>query len=251
MKRIWLLIKFFSEEKHANDFLQGKLFLNRLSHFRKQEEAYSEGRSDLTEAIKMWFQPFDIHMSLSVPEIGTIKITPEDLAAPVSVSRTGTDYLHIFCMYAIYTDVPQSSDITDEEYRQKHLQEIKQKLIIDDRCIKFGSFAVIIPAHQFINQVQQQLQRQGYKFQAKLVDYYDDKSFSGEIPDVDVPFMKQVRFEYQSEFRITVDPRVLSSDPITIDVGPLDNALAKKGDSSVLIANLKNAVIQGLIFDRK
>jgi hypothetical protein len=96
MKQIWLLVKFFSEEKHADDFLEGKLFLNRLSFFRKQEKECSDGRSDTTEAIKMWLQPFDVQMSLSVPGIGTAKITPKDLAAPVSFAYTNADYLHVF-----------------------------------------------------------------------------------------------------------------------------------------------------------
>lgn len=243
MRNIWFLVKFFSEEKHADDFLAGKLFLNRLSYFRKLEEECTDGRSDTTEAIKMWFQPSDVHMSLSIPGIGTAKITPKDLAAPVSFANTNADYLHIFCMYAIYTSEPLSNTTTIEA-RQRLVQELKQKLSIDDKCLKFGSFAVIIPAYQFLNRMQEKLRAQRYRFQAKLVDYYDDKSFSGEFSDSDALFKKQVRFAYQREYRIAVEPSLLASNPITIDIGPIDNLLAKKVELSRLNAILKSAVIQ-------
>jgi hypothetical protein len=243
MRNIWLLVKFFSEERHADEFLSGKLFLNRLSYFQKLEEECTDGRSDITEAIKMWFQPSDTYMSLSVPGIGTVKITPQDLAAPVSVTNTNADYLHVFCMYAIYTSEPLSNSTTIED-RQRLAQELKQKLSIDDRCLKFRPFAVIIPAFQFLNQMQEKLRAQGYRFQAKLVDYYDDKSFSGEFSDSDTPFKKQVRFAYQREYRIAVESSLLASNPITIDIGPIDNLLAKKVESSGLNSILKSAAIQ-------
>ncbi len=229
MNQIWLLVKFFSEEKHANDFLEGKLFLNRLSFFRKQEEECSDGRSDTTEAIKMWLQPFDVQMSLSVPGIGiATKIPPKDLAAPVSFAYTNADYLNIFCIYAIYTG-EALSNATTIEGKQMLAQELKRKLSIDDRCLKFGAFAVVVPANQFLTQMRQQLRTQSYIFEDKLVDYYDDKSFSGEFSDSDVPFKKQIRFAYQSEYRIVVKPRVLANDPITISIGSIENYVSQEG----------------------
>jgi len=146
-------------------------------------------------------------------------------------------------MYAIYTDEPLSNDTTMEE-RQRLAQELKLKLSIDDSCLKFGAFAVVVPAHQFLTQMRQQLRTQSYIFKDKLVDYYDDKLFSGEFSDSDVPFKKQVRFAYQSEYRIVVKPRVLANDPITISIGPIENMLANKVKSSELIAMLNTAVIQ-------
>jgi hypothetical protein len=238
MRHIWFLVKFFTEEQHANDFLAGKLFLNRLAYFKNQENECSDGRSDTTEAIKMWLQPYDVKMSLSIQGIGTAEITSKDLAAPVSFANTNANYLHVFCMYAIYTDDPLPID------KQRLAQELKRKLSIDDRCMKFGPFAVIVPAYKFLNQMQEQLRAQKYIFQEKLVDYYDDKSFHGEFNDSDVPFKKQVRFAYQREYRIAVAPSLLASTPITIDIGPIDNLSAKKVESSGLNAILQSAVIQ-------
>lgn len=192
----------------------------------------------------MWLQPFDVEMSLSVPEIGETKITSMDLAAPMSFTNTDADYLHIFCMYAIYTDEPLSnSNGTTIEDRQRLAQELKQKLSIDDRCMKFGRFAVVVLAHQFLNQMQKQLRAQKYRFQAKLVDYYDDKSFNGEFSDAEVPFKKQVRFAYQSEYRIVVAPRLLACTSVTIDIGPIHNVFAKKVKSSELNVIFKSAEI--------
>jgi hypothetical protein len=53
------LIKFFSLEAHADQFIADNLFMNRLSHFRKLE-GRDDSRSDANEAIAMWWQPHDI-----------------------------------------------------------------------------------------------------------------------------------------------------------------------------------------------
>ena len=55
----------------------------------------------------------------------------------------------------------------------------------------------------------------------ELVSYYDDTKFHGEIPDADVPFMKQRRFDYQREYRITVQTRIETDEAIRISVGSI------------------------------
>jgi hypothetical protein len=59
MKTIWYLVKFFSEEQHANQFIAGQLYLNRLSYFKKVEAASEDGRPDANEAVAVWWQPDD------------------------------------------------------------------------------------------------------------------------------------------------------------------------------------------------
>jgi hypothetical protein len=104
MKTIWYLVKFFSEEQHADQFIAGQLYLNRLSYFKKVEAACEDGRPDANEAVALWWQPADILINLSIGGIGETEITKNDLAAPISMSFDRHDYLHVFCMTAIYTD---------------------------------------------------------------------------------------------------------------------------------------------------
>ena len=242
MKHIWLILRFFSEEQYADDFLNGKLYMNRLSYFQKQEEECTDGRADSTEAIKMWFQPHDISLSLNIPGIGSAKIGPADLAGPMSFTSGTASYLHVLCMYAIYTSKIPAVNQADEQ-RLKLIDELKRKFTIDQRCFKLGPFAVIVPAHPFLNQMQRQLRSQKYRFNAKLVEYYDDKTFHGEIPDSEVPFRKQVRFAYQSEYRLVVDPTLLADNPISIGIGPVHGIGARKVKSTDINTMLGSAVI--------
>jgi hypothetical protein len=82
-RTIWYLIKFFTAERYANQFMAGQLYLNTLSYFKEAEkECTDDGRLDPTEAVALWLQPDDIFMKLTAPGIGETEITSEDLAAP-------------------------------------------------------------------------------------------------------------------------------------------------------------------------
>ena len=84
-RTILYFVKFFKDESHADQFLKGQLYLNRLSYFRKIESA-DDGRLDATEAVTMWWQPDDLIIKFSGPNCPEIEITKADLAGPVSVS---------------------------------------------------------------------------------------------------------------------------------------------------------------------
>jgi len=103
-KTIWYLVKIFKEEHHAEQFIAGNLYLNRLSYFKKFEEKGDDGRLDKNEAVAMWFQPDDgLKFNLNVPGVGSCEITKKDLAGPISISYQHHDYFNVFCMYAVHT----------------------------------------------------------------------------------------------------------------------------------------------------
>jgi hypothetical protein len=54
---ILFLIKFFSEESHAEEFLAGNLYLNRLSYFKRLENRDDVTRRDPNEAVSLGFSP--------------------------------------------------------------------------------------------------------------------------------------------------------------------------------------------------
>jgi len=158
--KIWYFIKFFREERHADQFIKGNLHLNRLAYFKKLENNYDDGRADANEAVAMWWQPHDLVIDLTFPGIGATKITKDDLAAPVSMSFEFHDHLHIFCLYAVSTTgfatVDGKLDLAENE-----AAELQGQLEIDERCFRFGSFAVITPAVPFLAQVKEELQFRG------------------------------------------------------------------------------------------
>jgi len=225
-KVVWYLVKFFKEEQHADQFIAGQLYLNRLSYYKKVDDEVDDGRRDETEAVAMWWQPDDIVIKLNVPGIGETEITKKDLAGPVSVSFNNSSYLHVFCMYAIHTSGFECID-GKIDYTEEDADILKNQLEIDDRCFKFGRFAVVTPAVPFLDHVKQSLQSKKYGFIGKLVKYYDDESFHGEIDVKELPFWKQKRFSYQHEFRICISPKTMDDEAITIDIGDIKHICAK------------------------
>lgn len=223
---IWYFIKFFKQEEHANGFMEGSLYLNTLVYFKKVESECNDGRTDATEAVAMWWQPNDLVINLNVPGIGATEITSKDLAGPVSMAFDYHNYLHLFCLYAVHTVGFECVD-GKLDYAPEDAQELQRQLNIDERCLKFGRFAVITPAVPFLDRLREALKRQGCKATAKLVEYYDDEVFHGEIPMADIPFKKQKRFSYQREFRLCVYPSIQKDAAITIDIGDISAICGK------------------------
>jgi hypothetical protein len=231
--KIWYFIKFFGEERYADLFMQGRLHLNRLSYFKKIEGADDDdGRPDTNEGVAMWWQPQDIHIKLSVPGIGDVEITKDDLTAPVSTSFEYHDDLHMLCLYSVHTS---GYDAVDGKFHldERQAADFQNQILIDERCLKFGPYAVITPAVPFLAQVKEALRRRGQWFRGRLVEYYDDEVFHGEIAPPDVAFKKQKRFAHQREFRICVQTGTRGDDPISVDVGDLDHICAKAESSKL------------------
>jgi hypothetical protein len=225
-KNIWHFIKFYDEERHADQFMAGELYLNTLSHFKKIERESGDGRTDSTEGVAMWWQPDDISIKLNIPGIGETEITKKDLAGPVATSFDYHNYLHIFCLYAVHTTgfkfVGGKVECSAED-----AEKLRQQLKIDERCLKFGKFAVVTPAVSFLNHLGEALKSQGHKVKGKLVKYYDETTFHGSIPREEIPFRKQKRFSYQQEFRLCVYPTVMVDSPITIKIGNISSISVK------------------------
>ena len=171
-------VKFFSEENHADQFLAGKLYANRLSYFQKLEEKCDDGRSDRHEAVAAWLQPDATSITFSGASY--LNISPHDLAAPISVSFNFHGNWHVFCLYTIYVDgfefVDGEFDLSEEDK-----QKFEQQLRIDDRCVKLGGFAVMVRADRFIEQVKKAMHEAKRKIIGDLVKYYDPSTFHGNF----------------------------------------------------------------------
>jgi len=228
---IWHFIKFFEQESYADAFMAGSLYLNTLAYFKRVESA-TDGRMDSTEAVAMWLQPDDLVIRLNVPGIGNTKITKKDLAGPVSMAYSHHDYLHILCLYAFYTDGAQYED-GKISCTAGQVDEVRRQLTIDERCFKFGKFAVITQPLPFLSQLREALKNQGYRATGKLVEYYDEETFHGQIPVKDAPFRKQKRFSYQREYRICVHPLIQHDSPLSINVGSLSHICVKVESSKL------------------
>lgn len=222
---IWYFIKFFEREEWADQFMVGHLYLNTLGYFKGIESAGSADRGDPTEGVAMWLQPHDVIMTLKVPNLQLeTTITAKDLAGPIQFSSTYHDNLHLLCLYAMHSDAAR---IEDGEATRQEMERLQRQLRIDPKCFELGKFAVVIPAGPFLKQLREAFSRQNIAATGKLVDYYDDAVFHGEIAASEIPFSKQKRFSYQREFRVCLKRPAPTADALIVDIGDL-SAIGKK-----------------------
>ena len=239
-KTIWCLIKFFEKEEYADQFLAGKLYLNRLSYFKNQEEKEDvddDGRPDRHEAVAMWWQPKDLIIKLDVAGFGSFTIPPEDLAAPVVTSYNYHDYLHVLCLYAVHSGEFDCVKGNIQLQSEDELAKLKEWLQIDKRVFNFGKYAVVTKYREFFSHVSKTLKAKNYHAVGKLVEYYDEEVFNGHFEEADIPFRKQKRFAFQREYRVCVSDESMGETPMHLDVGDM-SAFSQK----VLASNLPELV---------
>ena len=222
---IWLFVKFFTKEIHADQFIKGSLYLNRLSYYKALEDACDDGRPDRHEGVGIWWQPDNLIIKMKVHGFDETTITKADLAAPVSISFEHHANLHILCLYAVHTVSRHNIDLGMSLAENE--AELQRQFRIYERCLKFGRSAVVVQAKPFLAQLKGALLRQEKASTQGLVEYYDDKTFNGRIPEEEIPFWKQKRFAYQQEFRVCVRIGTTGNDPLTIEIGDIGQFAAK------------------------
>jgi len=108
---IFFLAKLFSEEQHAEQFIRGRLYANRLGYFRELED--DSVRADAYEGVSLLRG--DVSLAATIDGLRTERITvPEhELAGPVEVRMDWTNHVNLLCMHAAhsgdYINIPASS----------------------------------------------------------------------------------------------------------------------------------------------
>src|SRR5690554_354518 len=129
-KTIRYFVKFFNDKAYAEDFVNGKVFANQLSYFKKLEESQNANRSDKYESVINWLQPGKVVVKLD-------GYTLTGLSSPISIQTNQFNHLNIFCLFADYISHFNELTANDIEAFNKPLQ-------IPDACLKLGNYAVII-----------------------------------------------------------------------------------------------------------
>ena len=204
---IFFLCKFFDNADHASDFMNGRLYANKLSYFRSLEEPDRAKRGDQHEGIVAWGQPGVIKLEINGHDLSN------DLAAPVSLSADRLSEFNVICMHAGYirdSDIPPPGD----------LHQIRKRLLIPEECRKFGQFAVVIKnGPEFLNRVKTAARLQRYREAHGLVEYYDPLTFNGFFPGIWGAFRKQEKFRSEREYRIVFETGSISTDAIVLEIG--------------------------------
>ena len=216
----FFLVKIFEQEEHAHDFMDGAIFANRLSHFKKLEG--DEGRRDEYEgAIMPQREGFIMTLKATnqdTGEVDEITITEDDLAAPVIIAPEWFDHINVFCMYAGHSG-------NFQQVSADNLLDLKKQVQLPEDCTKLGEHAVVITnSKEFFRRVKVAADRERYGIIGQLVKYYDPND--GTPParsEIESIFTKQDQYAYQKEFRIAINTRTLGTDPITLNIGSISD----------------------------
>lgn len=219
--KILFFVKIFQNEKYLNDFISGKLFMNRLSYFQEIEGDLDDNRGDKHEGVLGWLQPDKVAM-----KFGDIAISPESLAGPVMIQMNHHKNLHVFCMYAGYVE--------DQENLDKTPEELLERIKLSEDCLNLGEFAAVIHnPREYMNRVKKAGQYLEYTGGAKCVEYYNPDTFHGSFPEHDVIFKKRLEYSHQKEYRIYLDTKTNDDNPYVLDIG----------DASDIVTTCKSADI--------
>ncbi len=217
---IFFLAKFFEKKEYADDFLQGKLFLNSLRYFKEIEG--EDGRGDKNEgAIVHPLDDFILTLAATNEETGEVSevtLTKDDLAAPVSTHPRWYDHINLLCMYACHcVEFPSISD--------DNINDFRKQLETPEECVSLGEHAIIITNRQeFFRRISVAAEQSGYGFCGGLVTYYDPEVGTPTTrPDIETIFHKRKEYEYQNEFRIAVDANLNEPTPRILSIGDISD----------------------------
>ncbi len=216
---ILFLVKFFKagRDEHVDQFMKGKLFMNRLAYFQDIERA--SDRADKYEATAMWWQPHNL--SIQFKDHPELNIGPQDLGGPVSMTFDYHRDLHIFCMSAMHSGKFDFVDGKFECATDENVRKLKRQLEFSDECLKLGDVAVVVNAGEFMLRTKRAIEKMGYRFKATLVEYYDPKTYHGKFGFYEIPFRKRTEFSYQKEYRIVVDSGTKGQEALEIEIGDI------------------------------
>ncbi len=207
---MFFFVKVFDDEKYAEDFIKGKLFVNRLSYFRKLEEGESANRGDKHEGVVSWHQPDQVNI-----EINGRVIT--ELAGPVSTQMNWHGHLNVFCIYAAHSG--EFDGVSEET-----LAAFKKQLELPEECQNLGEYAVLVTrVNQFIERIKISAKENNYGLTAGLVEYYDPDKFNGSFTENESIFKKRDEYKYQKEYRFAIDTGIEGKKAISLDIGDISD----------------------------
>ena len=204
MKTTLFLVKFFGKANHADDFVRGQIFANRLSEFKQAEDSDESGRMDRHEGTIAWLQPGIGRLTLNGMDMS------DDLAGPIQIQKNWLNHLNVFCAHAAH-----SGDFDLANLSNDNVEALRQELMIPNECLSLGKYAVVVMnVLEFITRMRDSAQAKGYRIRWGLVKYYDPATFHGNFHDEEAAFWKQNHYSFQREYRFTMNSGSLGEEPL-------------------------------------
>jgi len=205
------------QEKYVRDMHDKEyLFFNTFSSFRTNEKDPC-GRNDSREANTRIKQV--TFLEIKTPEGKTIKLSEISKNFSAQFNEFPTVIPHNICsLYTLRFD-------QDFKFKQ-----------IDERVLCLGDKTLIIyNLGQFFEILDKSLERQRFEFSRKLVNYYNFRTFNGDLTF----HHKEATFSYQNEYRILIE--TLGENTINIELPGLKNISAVVDTEKLNTLELKTA----------
>ena len=220
---IFFFAKFFSEQLHADQFMRGSLYANRLVYFRELEGDPS--RSDTYEGVGLMRGDLDLSATIGGSHTERITVREHELAAPMEFRMNWTEHVNLICMNAAHSG--SYANIPADQVGQFKREQIK----ISEECLAFGGHAVLITnVRQFVKRVKGAVPKiEGYHVYSKLVRYSNEPPI--DPTSVDIIFHKRERYKNQREYRFAIFTGSEKRNPLILETGDLGD-IAFRCDSA-------------------
>ncbi len=203
-------MKFFEKEEYLEDFLNGKLYLNRLSYFINIEEENYSNRYDKYESALCWLQPEKMELQLNGHTFNS-----NDFVEPILIQKNASLNLNILSLYAGHSGEFKSLS-------KESLSNFKENLMVNENNNSLGTYAAIIyKTKEFIERVKQAVIENKFAMTAGLIDYYDPVHHHGFFSEHENIFKKRLEFKEQQEYRFAIDTNTKGDNPLTLEVGQM------------------------------
>ena len=194
------LLKIFENEQYQNDFMNGKLYMNTLKFFKKNE-SLDIARSDKLETIKEHKQ--QIADFIEFANLSFLKDKGEITGGTITEISKKFDYCSILCFYSLWKN-------TEDE-----------QIVIDERNKRFGEYCIVITdIKEFLNRVVRATDKNKFVCHHMKVNYIN-KNLEYKIKEKEVPFTKFDNFNYQREFRVAINTKRNMNQHYILEVGSL------------------------------
>lgn len=218
----FMLVK-FTKNQHAQDFLDGKLYMNNFNHFIKQEkESKHKGQGDSYEAAH-------------VMKVEKVKIIEEGTGLLLGEAESGHlieryDYFKktpLFCLTLIKSKDLEVVEKTDSELTVKiGLSEEDKKKFKED----FQSDTAIFTLNhsEFTKRLRESAEKLETSIRFNNVEYVDysvlDRTRKEKFDkgSLDFLFNKHHELEYQREFRIVL-PEIRAEKNYSFNIGNVED----------------------------
>ena len=206
--RIIYIVKVVECEEYAEDVLNGRLFFNRLSYYKKREDSHS-GRFDRTEG-SILYQGDSVRLELAGHEVG------DDL---ISMSIQPDIYQRhlLFCMFAGHTGM------FGDEIDEREIASFRKQIGFPGERLRreMGPFTIAFrDPNDLMRRIRTAAHEKGFVVERRLVKYYDPDR--DNVPENPV-FHKPHSYSYQQEYRIALHSNPLddNDDPLCLDIGDM------------------------------